>query len=1223
MSVAAGKVGTGYVDIVGDFAPLHRQLERMRSQHHTAFRRIGDDAARGIQPGLDRVRRAAQGTSDDVHGTRRAFALLGRQGRETEMALRSMNRVFTAVRPAMLVTGLGLAAQGLSALVVGGIAVTSALAPIVGVSAAVGQGFTAMAQTVGLLRLAFSGVGGAIKEQVEAQASAGASALSSANAQRTAARAIEAATEGVREAHEGARRAALRVSDSERDLRDRLVAVATAQTRARDTQAALTQARVDARRGLEDLRSALVDATTSQTRATWALVDARRGLQDLLDGPDPQNLAEAHDAVSDSAREEERAQLDLLAQRRDTAAVLGDASATAEEHRRAVLALADAENRVADVARQRARAHAALAKLQAPVAEMDLARSRQQVADAEHGVTLAITQRTRAAEDLADAERRGVNGSREVIAASRDIIAAARDERLARRGVADATRDVSEARRAQALAERDIGRALQGVRDAQLSAAASTAKLSEEFDGLTPSAQAFVATLVGFKPRLDELRAAAAAGFFPGATEGLNDAMGAFSAVNRVTGVTANVLGDLARRAGELVGSRGFGRDLTAIGLNNARVIDSLGTASISLASAFRHVLVAAAPLTTWLADSTARWAANKDAQAAAGREAGRLGAYFDRTRGALQSVTNIVTEMWAALRNIGRAARPLGDEILAALEKSARGFREWTESTAGAAQLRKYFDDAKPAIFEIGRLIRDVTNTFFRLGASKGLAPLIQQLRTSMLPTLERIIEITTVAFGPALVQAATQVLELLGELASGGGPFVIYVDLLTLAAQGLTLLLKHVPGLKELVVATLALAAATRTILIARALFGFTLLTGAAKAAASAYRALTAGQTASTVAAQQGTAAMIAAKVALLAKTAALWAAATAQRAVAAVSLAAMYAQLVVQLVAVRIAALAMAAAQRAMAAAQVVLNAAMAANPIGLVVVALAALTAGMVWAYRNIEWFRDVVDGAFRVIKEAAGWAVSAIVGQLDWMIATFTWTRTAASDTGRWIGRAWDDAKDWVEDATASIGNTVKGTWRDIRAQTSSTWGDLKDIVRSGLAEALRVAKGFGESWIQIGQDIVTGIVNGIWSGIQFVWDAIRNIATGAIDRLRGLLGIRSPSRAFMRLGEQVGAGFAAGITARAGLVAAAVAGLVAIPTTSEVALASPSAPMISSIATMHAPASPPQLTSRDDLLGAIAVRVFIGDRELHDIVRVELDEDGRRRDAQWDAGVIA
>jgi phage-related protein len=50
----------------------------------------------------------------------------------------------------------------------------------------------------------------------------------------------------------------------------------------------------------------------------------------------------------------------------------------------------------------------------------------------------------------------------------------------------------------------------------------------------------------------------------------------------------------------------------------------------------------------------------------------------------------------------------------------------------------------------------------------------------------------------------------------------------------------------------------------------------------------------------------------------------------------------------------------------------NAALIANPIGLVIIAIAAMAAGLIYAYKHSETFRKVVDTAFRVIVAVARW-----------------------------------------------------------------------------------------------------------------------------------------------------------------------------------------------------------------------------------------------------------
>jgi hypothetical protein len=62
----------------------------------------------------------------------------------------------------------------------------------------------------------------------------------------------------------------------------------------------------------------------------------------------------------------------------------------------------------------------------------------------------------------------------------------------------------------------------------------------------------------------------------------------------------------------------------------------------------------------------------------------------------------------------------------------------------------------------------------------------------------------------------------------------------------------------------------------------------------------------------------------------------------------------------------------ATKAWAAAQWLLNAAMNANPLGLVITGLALLAAGLVLAYKKSETFREIVDGAMDAVGKAFTW-----------------------------------------------------------------------------------------------------------------------------------------------------------------------------------------------------------------------------------------------------------
>src|SRR5690606_36464480 len=159
-----------------------------------------------------------------------------------------------------------------------------------------------------------------------------------------------------------------------------------------------------------------------------------------------------------------------------------------------------------------------------------------------------------------------------------------------------------------------------------------------------------------------------------------------------------------------------------------------------------------------------------------------------------------------------------------------------------------------------------------------------------------------------------------------------------------------------------------------------------GAALRAKAAWLAITAARTAAVATAAQvawravvsaAQYAQIAAYLALcrartIALAAATRTAALAQAALNGAIAGARWAAAAAQLLAYRAATVAVSAATRVWAGVQWLLNAAMTANPIGLVVVAIAALVAGIVLAYRRSETFREIVNAAFQAIGAAARW-----------------------------------------------------------------------------------------------------------------------------------------------------------------------------------------------------------------------------------------------------------
>lgn len=161
-------------------------------------------------------------------------------------------------------------------------------------------------------------------------------------------------------------------------------------------------------------------------------------------------------------------------------------------------------------------------------------------------------------------------------------------------------------------------------------------------------------------------------------------------------------------------------------------------------------------------------------------------------------------------------------------------------------------------------------------------------------------------------------------------------------------------------------------------------------------------------------------------------------------------------------RAATVAMAVAQRAAAAGQWLLNAAMSANPIGLVIAAIAALVAGLVWFFTQTEVGKNIVAAAWSGIQIA--------------MSAVTTW----------WTDTAWPAVKrviDWFVNAWNATRDVVVGAWNAIRSGIAAAW----EWIDREILGRIRLAIDFYVALFLFLRDKVVGAWNTIRDGIGTAW----------------------------------------------------------------------------------------------------------------------------------------
>ena len=170
---------------------------------------------------------------------------------------------------------------------------------------------------------------------------------------------------------------------------------------------------------------------------------------------------------------------------------------------------------------------------------------------------------------------------------------------------------------------------------------------------------------------------------------------------------------------------------------------------------------------------------------------------------------------------------------------------------------------------------------------------------------------------------------------------------------------------------------------------------------------------------------------------------------------------------------------------------LNATMLMNPIFLVITAIAALVAGLVYAYRHCETFREIVDKAFNVIKTV----VVTVINTVKTVITTvfnaiknhFSTTWNAAKTI---VVTVWNAIKTAVTTAVNAVKSVVTSVFNAIKSVTTSVWNAIKNAITHP---------------IQTAKSTVTSIFNGIRSTISSVVNGVKSTVSSAFNAIKSAM----------------------------------------------------------------------------------------------------------------------
>ena len=492
-----------------------------------------------------------------------------------------------------------------------------------------------------------------------------------------------------------------------------------------------------------------------------------------------------------------------------------------------------------------------------------------------------------------------------------------------------------------------------------------------------------------------------------------------------------------------------YAADLSSLGLTGP---EAMGALSASVKAGARNTDLAADALREFSIRGVDGSKASSEGFKALGLDADEFAAKLGKGGPEAKKATSEVIQALAAMSD--PIAQEAAGVALFGTRYEELGIKAITALDPATAAMTDYEGAAKKA----GDTLNDNTATSVE-GFKRKASEMASNLAAKAIPHLEKLGRGFAGLPGPAQAAIAG-----LGGLAVAAGPISNTVD-------GVKNLATHAKSLGSSM-------ASAGTKMGSAASKATTLATNLGRTAASGAKSAIVGI---------GNAAKTAGAAALSgAKSLGTWALASAKSAASAIASAA-------AIVGQKVAMIAGKVATGVATAAQWLWNAALTANPIGLVIAAIVGIVAALVLAYNKVGWFRAFVDAAFRMI----GNVVKSVVGFISRNWSTLFTIISAPIRTAVAIVRTIIAGIGIAFRAAKAV---VVGAVRAIASYFTTRWNAISAIARAiitGLKAGWSSARNFVTSMVGRIVSVVVGIKNRVLSSLRAVFRPLTSAATTA------------------------------------------------------------------------------------------------------------------------------
>jgi phage-related protein len=253
---------------------------------------------------------------------------------------------------------------------------------------------------------------------------------------------------------------------------------------------------------------------------------------------------------------------------------------------------------------------------------------------------------------------------------------------------------------------------------------------------------------------------------------------------------------------------------------------------------------------------------------------------------------------------------------------------------------------------------------------------------------------------------------------------------------------------------------------------------------------------------------------------------------------------------------------AATTGMTTAQALLNTVMSANPIGLVIAAVAGLTAGFVLLWNKSDAFREFWIGLWDKLKSVVGTVVewiksnwdtmllflmNPVAGVFKYLYENFDGFRNKVDavvsavvqffkDCWSNIKDAWSGVSDWfsniatnVSDAFKNIPSKIKGFFSDAWVKVKDAWSTVTTFFSDTKDNVIDAFTDLPEKMLDVGKNLVEGLWNGVKDKTDWVVNKIKGFSGDVLGGIKKFFGIHSPSTEMAEIGKFLDEGLAQGI----------------------------------------------------------------------------------------------